>query len=387
MEYPCKRNWVELGNDVATSSTIQPIRIMTYNILAQNCIRRELFQYCSSECLKWKNRREILLREMKESKSDIICLQECDSNFYSTYWRPNLEKLGYKSKYKAKTVPNLQNTFGCGIFFKEERFSAVHYEDIEFQKLGIREDGTIDDELYRPNVAQIVVLQLKNETEGIIVGNTHLFWNPRFEYLRLRQSSLLLETIHRVQTEFGHSFVLCGDFNTSPNDLPYQFLTQRIIPDEMLTRFLPPDDFSNSLKDVVQDSVNGVLQQQRENRQVETEGEQLRMEDVKELLRRARQLPLLESAYQYYTELVPSSNGISQGRWQGEPPFTMYGNPWNGTLDYVFFPRQNDEETRRWRPVRILEIPSVEVVTKQVGLPNDMFGSDHVSLMCEFVLV
>lgn len=49
--------------------------ILTYNLLAQNYIKREIYPYCARETLKWAYRRKRLLTELEAYSADLGCLQ------------------------------------------------------------------------------------------------------------------------------------------------------------------------------------------------------------------------------------------------------------------------------------------------------------------------
>lgn len=65
---------------------------MSYNILAQTLIRREIYP-TNGKILKWSVRSQILLDELKHYNADIMCLQEVDKVQYEGFWVSQLEKL------------------------------------------------------------------------------------------------------------------------------------------------------------------------------------------------------------------------------------------------------------------------------------------------------
>ena len=98
---------------------------MSYNILA-NCYadtalaRDELFNYCPSDYLDFKYRRLLLLHEIVNYKSDVIFLQECDSDFYEEDLLSNLNE-EYTLKFKAKG----ESKEGECILFRTNRFKYI----------------------------------------------------------------------------------------------------------------------------------------------------------------------------------------------------------------------------------------------------------------------
>lgn len=262
MEKPIHRAWIQVQNFGGDVDPTRVLRVFTYNLLAQASIRREHFPYCSENALKWKSRKSRLLDEVKESKADVLCFQECDAPFYHNFWVGEMEKLGYGGFFKTKTTASQTNTYGVAIFFKSERFQAVETKMLDYNVLAKNEDGSVDEDMDRPNVGLIVALAFKNSCpeDGVIVATTHLFWNPQFEWVRIRQANYLLEEVSKLNHVRKWPLLICGDFNTCPNDLPYNFLTKRDIPEHLFTRLLSPKCSSNNLIEVVSSSVKGALE-------------------------------------------------------------------------------------------------------------------------------
>jgi len=383
MELPCPRKWITIPfaqeNDKQKGEIL---RIFTYNLMAQGGIRREHFPYCSESALKWKTRKGKLLAEVIQSQADIICFQECDVPFYNSFWKVELNKLNYSSQFKSKSVEKQNNSYGVAIFYNSKRFTLKKSEEIEYHDLAKNRDNQIIEELNRPNVAIILGLELNNYPgKGVIVATTHLFWNPQFEWVRIKQSNHLLERLSGFQSSLNCSWpwIICGDFNTCPNDVPYNFLTKRDLPESIYYRMLAPLHQTNNLLNVVNASIEGHLEEQFQQRKAENEEDFQRIREIKELLSKAKaELPLLISAYQNYCDL--DSEIKPHSHWYGEPPYSVFGN-WKGVLDYIFITQNSSLKI-----LRILEIPKEDVLGKNVGIPSDIFPSDHISLMSELFL-
>jgi mRNA deadenylase 3'-5' endonuclease subunit Ccr4 len=134
-------------------------------------------------------------------------------------------------------------------------------------------ESEADTELVTANVAVIIALGVKNPEsgkvlpdKGIIVSNTHLFWNWKYEivliteFVRLKQMDKLLKAIKEVNSRHNFSAILCGDFNTSPEQMMYYYFVHKEIPADGMLKFLTPADHaqkdSNDLAKVVDDGVN-----------------------------------------------------------------------------------------------------------------------------------
>jgi mRNA deadenylase 3'-5' endonuclease subunit Ccr4/uncharacterized protein with PIN domain len=67
----------------------------------------------------------------------------------------------------------------------------------------------------------------------VIVGNTHLYWSPLFEDVKIKQAHYFMWHIRaaqqRVQEEMSlktlPAVVICGDFNSTPDSAVYKYLT------------------------------------------------------------------------------------------------------------------------------------------------------------------
>jgi mRNA deadenylase 3'-5' endonuclease subunit Ccr4 len=83
----------------------------------------------------------------------------------------------------------------------------------------------------------------------------------------------------------------------------------------------------------------------------------------------------LKSVYSQYGEIDADDTQL-----YGEPKFTHYGTYFKGTLDYIFLPANESLECRGLSPLP--REPEMEP-----GLPNAVFGSDHVPLCCQLHLL
>ncbi|KAI0002109.1 Endonuclease/exonuclease/phosphatase [Russula vinacea] len=215
------RPWLAI-QDSPTNGT-RPVKIMTWNLLAQCLVRRELFPNCG--CLKSSQREPMLYKEILSADADVLCLQEVDR---LEKLIPVLEGANYDHVYASG--PGKKH--GCLIGFRKDSLGirdqfVLHYDDTD-----TRADGT---ELSRKgvsfrtkNIANVVTLErLGQPGEGFIVATTHLFWHPSYAYERARQAGILLRKVVKYREDsrlLSWPCFLAGDFNFSPAEPGYALL-------------------------------------------------------------------------------------------------------------------------------------------------------------------
>jgi CCR4-NOT transcription complex subunit 6 len=257
---PLARRWLPLATaqpaatDPASAPPSPPfaLTVLSYNVLAQKLVRRDQFPYCSHAALKVSFRKESLLLEILNIGADILALQEVDTDLYSSWWAPRLGAMGYKSEWASRE----RGKHGCAVFYRKAKFVKFAATTVQYAELGAphalsaealdpdRRHTSVFEELSRPNVGQIVGLRVIQAAAlpgqqpppdlGLVVTNTHLFWDPRYRFVRLKQVSLLLERLVQFQQEHSGSAsasaypaILMGDWNSTPDNIIYRFLTQR----------------------------------------------------------------------------------------------------------------------------------------------------------------
>ncbi|ADV25600.1 Hypothetical Protein CGB_M3420C [Cryptococcus gattii WM276] len=232
-----KREWIDVpgkGQEDKGGMQGKKAKIITWNLLAQTLVRRELFP--GSDCLRWADRKPMLLAEfVHHSSNDIICLQECDK-------LPDFLPALPQHDYIKGTGPG--KLHGLVVLYRKDRFSLrqsrlIHldFEEIHPRpgNLTAGEDGDESLEEVRrrrggsrqtKNVGLLVALEGK-DGEGVVIATTHLFWHPKFVYERVRQALLLVRAIRCFQKANNCTtwpVVLAGDLNTQPSEATYQLL-------------------------------------------------------------------------------------------------------------------------------------------------------------------
>ncbi|CAM8886209.1 unnamed protein product [Rhodiola kirilowii] len=239
-----------------TKPSASKFRVASYNLLAQVYVKSSLFPHSPRSCLRWKNRSQALLTVLKSLGADILCLQELDE--YDSFYKTNIEGLGYSSIYIQR---NGEKRDGCGIFYNTNIVEMVLEERIEYNDLvhtikdatstpdggpasstkvpsqkDVRADrGDPSDprvRLKRDCVGIMAAFRLKDPSHHlVVVANTHIYWDPEWADVKLAQVKYLLSRLDTFKNlvadkfECDPSVIVTGDFNSTPGDKVYQYLT------------------------------------------------------------------------------------------------------------------------------------------------------------------
>ena len=230
---PCSR-----GNEVTdgTRNIYLQFSVLTHNVLAQCLVRRALFPYCASNVLKEKFRTQRLLSDILRLRPNVAVLQEVDG--FASRWAPRLQQAGYDWVYALKDASAPKGHGLCvawqrAVFSREMYFTAAFDGLVEptsvspatgniFQLVALRflaprgdpvpvdlnldlagsssEDSSsrTDEDVNRFALLDSPASELPadqildEEPYGIVITNSHLFWNPSGHYERLRQTYVLL---------------------------------------------------------------------------------------------------------------------------------------------------------------------------------------------------
>ena len=317
--------------------------LSSFNLLAQHLVRREMFPYAGKETLKWKFRRDNLLNEFLSHNADVGAFQEMDN--FSKFFHPQLYRRGYSACYYDKEG---EMKHGIAVVFKRDRFSLAAHIPVDY-------DASMTDATMRKNNAgQICVLDAvgpeatNSGPKGIIVANTHLYWHPKHDLIRLAQLSILLQKVQEtVRAHPQHAVVVVGDFNTPPSTIVYEILTRPVgtFQSDEVVRLLRSDQDSEP-GEPLQPVVAAWLQRLYEA----------------DLL-----LPL------------QSASCIINAR---EPPLTNFVETFCDTLDYVFL-TGSSSLVPSLKVLGFLDFPTKEEIlaTQKTPLPTNAHASDHLPVV------
>ena len=187
----------------------QDIRVVSYNILADTYVdsdtgRGILFKYCADFALKFDYRKHLILKELLGYKADIICLQEVDAKFFKKDLSLLLKNLDNMEGLYAEKSANVREGVAC--FFRKSRFtclasrieplSLLLFNDLLFlpyQNILSSNQSLMNNLKERNSVGHFVLLKDElNLGKALLVVNTHLYFHPNADHIRLLQASIIV---------------------------------------------------------------------------------------------------------------------------------------------------------------------------------------------------
>lgn len=314
-------------------------RVVSYNILAEVyaetvTAKQELFPYCPPFALNIDYRKQLYIREILGYNADIICLQEVDARIFKNDLCPVLEEIGYQGVLTRKSGTVAE---GIATFFAKRKFRLAEVKELSFGDAVDKDpnfeniwnsiknnEAVVNNLKERSTVFHALILE--NGDKTFVVGNTHLFFFPSADHIRLLQggmASAYLENIVKNLQTLGKNTCLlfCGDMNSTPDCGLYSLMTKKIAPASL-------PDWKSDKTEIV---------------------EGFDMTQPFEM----------RSAY-------------------GEPKFTNYTVGFSGCLDYIYY--QSD----KLKLLQAVPLPTEDEVKAHTALPSPLFPSDHVALIADF---
>ncbi|XP_050376061.1 carbon catabolite repressor protein 4 homolog 5 isoform X2 [Argentina anserina] len=362
-ETESSREWV--CNSSPSSAYGEKFVVVSYNILGvENASSHsDMYGNVPPRYMKWKHRKRLIRKEVNSYNASIVCFQEVDR--FDDLAR-KFRKDGFEGVHKARTG---EVSDGCAIFWKQDMFSLLHQESIEFQSFGLRH-----------NVAQFCVLKLQDhlesaippetsmrpctESRSLVIGNIHVLFNPKRGDIKLGQVRLFLEKAYKLSLEWGSiPVIVAGDLNSTPHSPIYQFLASSKL------------DIQKHDCRRVSGQIEHISQFKNFTYNARRYGKPWNAEEVR-LATGSEEITHL----QHHLKLGSAYIGVPGSHRTrdrcGEPLATTYHSEFLGTVDYIW-------HTEDLVPVRVLETLPIDILKRTSGLPNKKWGSDHLALVCE----
>ncbi|XP_071506337.1 CCR4-NOT transcription complex subunit 6-like [Diadema antillarum] len=377
---PPARPWIHISHP-SRDKAAAIFSVMSYNVLCDKYATKQIYAYCPTWALEWEYRRKGIMDEILSGSSDIICLQEVETEQYYSFFSPTLKQQGYDSvfspKSRAKTMSEEDRKYvdGCAIFFRTSKFALVKEHLVEFNQLAMANAEGSEDMLNRvmtkDNIGLAVLLETRegcyegsafhqeaaNARQQLLVANVHIHWDPEFSDVKLIQTMMFMNELKKIIEEESVSFrpgggggggagasssqrdsgtiplVLCGDLNSLPDSGVVEYLEMGKIsvrhPDFKDLNYKVLRNFSSNSE------ANGHI------------------------------------SHSFQLKRVYQNNPMR---------FTNYTFDFKGIIDYIFFSRQAMSVLGLLGPMDHEWIDT----TKVMGCPNASIPSDHFSLLTEF---
>jgi len=312
------------------------ILVMSYNILAQKYIKPEYFPYCPLNFLNFEYRSSIIMKEIEAVNPDILCLQECDVDLFPEFYIPKLEYLGYECLYNnikdEKVIMNV-------ICYKRSDFNVQEKIIID-----LKDDFLHKNEAFDKYLKKAIILDLMHVPSGkrITTINTHLYWDPKFVFVKYGQLVKILIDIENKYSLLA-PIILCGDFNSLPD--------------------------SNVIKYIYNEKPDmGIT--------IEVEAEKNKF-IIQEIWDKYPNKFNLRSAYDSYK----CENENEFDYIKNHPDFTNFTLEFKGNLDYIIYSKEY------FKLKELLKIPTDDSIINKSTLPNKYYPSDHLKIAARFELL
>ncbi|XP_071823238.1 2',5'-phosphodiesterase 12-like [Apostichopus japonicus] len=319
-------------------------RVVCYNLLADlyansDFSRDFLFPHCPAEFLVGDYRQQLLLKEISGYNGDIICLQEVDKTYFERSLSPALSSIGLEGTFCSKSGGTSE---GEALFFRRDRYELLGQHDIvlgdrlkedpdnaDLLNSLSRSQSFLENILSRTTIAQVAMLHDKwNPGKKLIVANTHLYFRPNANHVRMVQTLLILHHIQQLIKIYQHkdsggtvSVLFLGDLNSSPKSGAYQLISSGHVPANSVHWYTGgKEEFCGGIQ----------------------LSHQLKLKSV-----------------------CP------------DIPYTNYVPAFMETIDHVTYSHDTIGVER------VVPMPSHEEVTRLSALPNEVFPSDHLPLVCD----
>ncbi|KAH0563970.1 2',5'-phosphodiesterase 12 isoform X1 [Cotesia glomerata] len=316
-------------------------RVTSYNLLADTYADSEysravLFPYCPPYALNIDYRKLLIIKELIGYNSDIMCLQEVDKKIYDNDFLPSLSSVNFDGVFNAKGT----TSEGQATLYDTKRFEMLSYKGISmadgieknliFKKTWDKITNENARVRFKDRSTSVLIVTLRsrdNPKEILVVGNTHLYFHPDADHIRLLQAYFALtscqataDEIRQQYPEHNVTIMLCGDFNSTPVDGVYEFITKNAIPETH-------KDWTSNSEQIV--------------------------------------------------ENVSISHDLALKSACGTPEYTNFTVEFADCLDYIFY------ETNKLEVSQVIPMPSKEELLLNQAIPSVVFPSDHIAICAD----
>jgi 2',5'-phosphodiesterase len=266
-----------------------------------------------------------------------------DSKLFVGDFEPTMKFAGLSGAMAKKSG---QVSEGCAIFWRDVKFELVaSHRFVLAERLldgcphlgsiltAVKANGELFKEMIeRTTVLQAVVLKSKIVPQTyFVVGNTHLYFRPDADHIRLLHTAMamvelekLVEETKSLESEASVHLMLCGDFNSTPPFAVVELMTKGHIGEDHA-------DWSSC------------------------PGQEVSGLSVK--------------------------HPFSMASACGTPKYTNFTQGFKDCLDYIFY------QTDGLRVAQVVPFPSEEELSTHVAIPSVVFPSDHIACVADLELM
>ncbi|CAK9436149.1 uncharacterized protein LODBEIA_P07070 [Lodderomyces beijingensis] len=233
------RKWVQVKGTCEDEKN--KFSVMSFNLLSRHYIWPHVYKDLSSEYLDWNGHRFPLINKtIQQFQCDIICLQEMEYHLYKHFWSKQFPSSEYTSFYVQKSSIFQSNKDdkrdGVGIFVNATRFDVLKEKRINFGQLILKDKkkyqytkDLMNRLLPRNTVALILKLYDKQADKIVYVTNTHLYWSPQYNDVKVLQTKLMLDQLKKFVKEVNASIIFLGDLNSNHKSDVFNLITKETL--------------------------------------------------------------------------------------------------------------------------------------------------------------
>lgn len=377
------------GADGLPAAQPPMLRVCSYNLLAQSLLEANwaLYAQCAPDAVNRSARLTRIGHLLSHLNADVLALQEVERE---TFERLNerLGAQGMQGVYKKRTG-NQQD--GVALFVRSSRLNLLAAEEVEYRELAAApiygvipshiEDAALGARLQemarKDNVALLLVVNDSLTGHNILVGCTHILWNPKRGLIKLAQIRELMRRAHTLSTDHNAGTILCGDFNCTPRSLLHSYLCGAPVLESLNSEMLWDGSLSVPKWHGRGFGDNDRGRARRPNKgpghgNIKGRGGSDRSHNE----RPSRNRPFVHiDPHPFGTQLRSAFGHI------GEPRVTTFHGGFRGTVDYIMF------DSVKFSPRAHLRMPAMGDIRAERSLPSARRPSDHVPIACDMEML
>jgi 2',5'-phosphodiesterase len=237
-------------------------------------------------------------------------------------------------------------------------------------------------------VMQVAELHLRSpkvgeQSDRIVVGNTHLFYHPLADHIRAMQAYMVCRQMYIVRKHDNSPCLLflCGDFNSGPSSGAVHLLLERKVGPDHRGTWKHLHEYAWDMGDE-----KFLLEHEYIGNDKDSSGDPLYIdeafEDAVQCLDAINDVEVSTLTHPSQIRL-PAMFPLLRSGYAKIPAFTNYAVDFSDTLDYILASESSNEELYGLAPKCSALMPTTEMMTSYGAMPNEFMPSDHVSLVCD----